>query len=440
MAHGREKNLVVCYLYLNSMYCDNCGGQVEDFNFCPQCGEAISSGFAGIAPCIRNNLSEEEAIRFYFGRSFQYYSILNFLSKFHNIGISYRTLLNRLNEYGLRRRNQNVDELEVRRLIANEMDGAGNSVGYRMMWQTIRTKYEMNVPRALVQRLIREIDPEGSDTRRRRCLRRRAFFSQGPNFSWHADGCDKLKHFGFPIHGCIDGYSRRVLWLKVGTTNNNSNFIAHYYLQAVETLGGCPKLCQTDRGTENTIMAGIQRFFRRNGNDELSGEKAHRYGSSVTNQRIESWWAQLKKSWASWWIEFFQKLREDGEFDTSEELQKQCIYFSFQKVIQNELDDVRNRWNTHYIRRSRHNTEAGIPDEMFFLPESFNTTDYKEEVADEDLFQMKQQLVLDENANIYFDYFTETSSSLPNRVSNPTTWRGCLNLYRRLLEIAQGQH
>ena len=61
---------------------------------------------------------------------------------------------------------------------------------------------------------------------------------------------------------------------------------------------------------------------------------------------------------------------------------KQCIHFSFGKVIQNELDDVRERWNTHYIRRSRHNTQAGIPDEMFFLPESFNTADYKEDVTD----------------------------------------------------------
>ena len=421
------------------MYCDNCGGEAEGhFNFCPGCGETISSDVPGIAPSIRNNLTEEEAIRFYFTRGFQYNSILSFLSKFHAINISYRTLLNRLNEYGLRRRNQNIDEMEVRRLIENEMDGAGNSVGYRMMWQTIRTKYHTNASRALVQRLVRDIDPEGSDARRRRCLRRRAYFSQGPNFSWHADGNDKLKHYGFPIHGCVDGYSRRVLWLKVGTTNNDPNFIAHYYLQTVETVSGCPKLCRTDRGTENTIMAGMQCFFRRYGNDELSAERAHRYGSSITNQRIESWWAQLKKSWASWWIQFFQKLIEDGEFDTSDELQKQCLHFSFVKVIQNELDDVRERWNTHYIRRSRHNTQAGIPDEMFFLPESFNTADYKEDVTDEDLFQMKQQIVLNGNANMYFEYFSEISSALPNHVSNPTTWRECLSLYRRLLRIAQG--
>ena len=84
------------------MCCDNCGNEVEGhFNFCPGCGETISSDVPGIAPSIRNNLTEEEAIRFYFARGFQYNSILIFLSKLHAINISYRTLLNRLNEYGL---------------------------------------------------------------------------------------------------------------------------------------------------------------------------------------------------------------------------------------------------------------------------------------------------------------------------------------------------
>ena len=29
-------------------------------------------------------------------------------------------------------------------------------------------------------------------------------FVQGSNFIWHADGYDKLKSYGFAIHGCID--------------------------------------------------------------------------------------------------------------------------------------------------------------------------------------------------------------------------------------------
>ena len=68
---------------------------------------------------------------------------------------------------------------------------------------------------------------------------------QGPNYCWHVDGLDKLKTYGFAIHGCIDGYgtvivsngvmiqvSRNILWLQVATTNNDSAVIAGYFLKA----------------------------------------------------------------------------------------------------------------------------------------------------------------------------------------------------------------
>ena len=49
-----------------------------------------------------------------------------------------------------------------------------------------------------------------------------------------------MKPYGFPIHGCIDGYSRKVLWLYVTHSNNLPDNIAAYYLDAVRDQGGCP--------------------------------------------------------------------------------------------------------------------------------------------------------------------------------------------------------
>lgn len=31
------------------------------------------------------------------------------------------------------------------------------------------------------------------------------FVKKGPNYTWHLDGYDKLKPYGFCIHGCMDG-------------------------------------------------------------------------------------------------------------------------------------------------------------------------------------------------------------------------------------------
>ena len=37
----------------------------------------------------------------------------------------------------------------------------------------------------------------------------------------HIDGDEKLKTFGFPIHGCIDGFSRKLMRLVASTSNND---------------------------------------------------------------------------------------------------------------------------------------------------------------------------------------------------------------------------
>ena len=44
---------------------------------------------------------------------------------------------------------------------------------------------------------------------------RRIYCSNGPNDVWHCDGYDKIKQYGFPIHGGVDGFSRKILWFYI---------------------------------------------------------------------------------------------------------------------------------------------------------------------------------------------------------------------------------
>ena len=120
---------------------------------------------------------------------------------------------------------------------------------------------------------------------------------------------------------------------------------------------------RTDRGTENGIMATAQCFLKRNDTDSQSGINAHRYWSSHSNQRIEAWWAYLRRSWSSWWIDFFKDIVDGGSLDLSDKLHCECLWFCFSNLVQNELDQVRGHWNSHYIRVSRYHTPSGIPDQ-----------------------------------------------------------------------------
>ena len=93
------------------------------------------------------------------------------------------------------------------------------------MWDRLELE-GIRIPRSVVAITLREIDPEGSTLRRPNDLKRREYANPGPNFAWHIDGYDKLKPWGFPINGGIDGFSHRMLWLKVTRSNNSPDNIA----------------------------------------------------------------------------------------------------------------------------------------------------------------------------------------------------------------------
>ena len=75
------------------------------------------------------------------------------------------------------------------------------------------------------------------------------------------DGYDKLKPYGFPIHGCIDGFSRKMLWLQLSRSNNNPQVILRFFVDAVDACGRCPRKLRTDCGTENGLAAAAQCYF-----------------------------------------------------------------------------------------------------------------------------------------------------------------------------------
>ena len=274
---------------------------------------------ARFAPTTQNKMADRDAhveelsIRDYFNKGYTYDEILALLDKYHGIRMSIATLKRRIKEYGLKRRNVEYDLASIRDKIVSLLDGPDCMGGYRHIWHTLKME-GIGVPRSTVEALLRELDPEGTEERRAHRLRRRTYRNTGPNDAWHCDGYDKLKPFGFPIHACIDGWSRKALWLYVTRSNNSPHNIATYYLDAVEQQGGCPKKLITDLGTENGLMASIHSFFR----DDLN---SHRYVPSPRNQRSEAWWSYFRRSRTNWWIIFFKDVEHQGTFNPATKLE-----------------------------------------------------------------------------------------------------------------------
>ena len=74
-------------------------------------------------------------------------------------------------------------------------------------WFYIRIIYSQSVSRCIWKFLLYWMSSN--------YLARSIYCSNGPNDLCHCDGYYQIKQYGFPIHGGVDGFSGKILWLKV---------------------------------------------------------------------------------------------------------------------------------------------------------------------------------------------------------------------------------
>src|SRR5262249_43465352 len=131
-------------------------------------------------------------------------------------GISVATIRRRLGEDTRILHNITTGELdEVVYRILQDFPSAG----YHYVWGQLRAM-QLLVSKDRVRSAIHRLDPTMSLVRSFCSPITHAPYSvPGPMSVWHIDGHHKLIKFGFVIHGGIDGYSRRPMFLDCATNN-----------------------------------------------------------------------------------------------------------------------------------------------------------------------------------------------------------------------------
>ena len=79
------------------------------------------------------------------------------------------------------------------------------------MTEILALRYGVSTFKEDVRKTLKNMDLEGVTIRRNKVIRRRIYHTIGPGYIYHIDGNDNLKRWGFPIHGCIDEFSRKVM-------------------------------------------------------------------------------------------------------------------------------------------------------------------------------------------------------------------------------------
>ena len=105
-----------------------------------------------------------------------------------------------------------------------------------------------------------------------------------------------MTNYGICINGCIDGYSRKIIWCKATFSSSDPRIVEGHFISSVEKLAAYPRKVRGDRGTENKHIEEIQSVLTNHG--------SFIYGLSTGNQRIETFWRHRMEC-CQFWIEFF---------------------------------------------------------------------------------------------------------------------------------------
>lgn len=383
-------------------------------------------------PSSSLNVEKSSLIAEYFKQGFKYSEILGFLLLRHGILLSIRQLKRILQRLNLKRRGINLYTplARVIHVVDREIQNSGQTVGHRSMWRRLKVNHNMHVKRDDVMFIMKELDPNGVEMRKAHRLQRRFYCAKGPNNVWHVDGYDKLKPFGFCIHGAIDGFSRKLIWLEVSDTNNNPKLIAKYYLDALNEIGKAPRILRCDAGTENSVVCLLQQFFRNDATDPFARSRSVIVGKSTSNQRIERWWGTLRQQGIQWWMNFFKDLRDSGRYNELDPIHCENLKFCFMHLIQTNLDRIAQQWNVHDIRSQHHaGVQYGKPDVMYFLPEMFDSHDYGTVINKRDARCCKNMHTIPKRN---FDEFNELAHLLKPDLQIPLDADAALMLFTEL--------
>ena len=141
------------------------------------------------------------------------------------------------------------------------------------------------------------------------------------------------------FHGCVDGYSRTIIYLQC-LNNNRASSVLNLFQQGVSDFG-LPSRERSDHGRENIEVA---RFML---NSRGLNKRSMIMGRSVHNQKIERLWAELNRVISYYFSCLFTFMENEGILDSLCDLHLFCLHYIYLPRVQRAIREFRSQWNNH---------------------------------------------------------------------------------------------
>ena len=147
------------------------------------------------------------------------------------------------------------------------------------------------------------------------------------------------------IHGCIDGFSRHIVYLHCAN-NNRAATVLQVFQQAVH-IYGLPSRVMGDRGGENVGVADYMISQR------IEGRGSFLCGRSVHNRGIECLWRDVFSGCTILYYQLFHYMEEIGVLNVDIEVRMFCLHYTYLPRINRSLGEFISTWNHHPLGSDR---------------------------------------------------------------------------------------